>query len=121
MIAWVIAMLLVGGAANPPQVDKFLREPVGLYDESGVLIEKRSRASLPKKAPIVGEKSAAGHLGILVDGKKVFVRSSEVLTSGLADNCAPAGQSARSSSRTIAASDVGVSSGMSSRSVPCVR
>ncbi|MFZ4688510.1 MAG: hypothetical protein ACOYLS_04680 [Polymorphobacter sp.] len=124
----VLLLLLVAapaGAAGSSTVaiKDFVRDPIGVYDTSGVLLRK-----VPKKALLATNPKGVAEEGkdgrILVNdetGKQqVWLRSSDVITTGGRPKCQQVAQVQRSASERVAASNLGVESGMSAATTSCV-
>jgi hypothetical protein len=120
----LLVMLLALAAPVPGQdqghVTKLLRDTIAIYDKDGNPLGREPKWNLPKGgAPIVA-RNAAGQVGIRRGDQVVFLRNSEIVTSGVPDPCATMGQGARGAKSHSAASE-GIGSGMSDSSTPCVR
>ncbi len=105
-------------AITPPVLKDYLRDPIGLYDASGDLIRKTPKKTLPK--PPVHVDSNGDYVSFEVAGQRVYLRNSDVLVDGLPPHCADLPKIAQSATGHVAASDIGVRSGMGSASVQCI-
>jgi hypothetical protein len=113
-----MVLLLAAALSNGvPHLKEYLRDPIGIYDDKGELVRKAPKKELPK--PPFDVTAQEDFFVFEVDGKKLFVRSADVLVEGRASRCAPVLAAAQSPSRRTAATDIGVKSGMGTADVPC--
>ena len=125
----VLLLLLVAapaGAAGstPIAIKDFVRDPIGVYDKSGALLRKIPKKALWATNPKGAAQEDDDDGRILVNdetGKqKVWLRSSDVITVGGRSKCQQVAQVQRSASERVAASNLGVESGMSAATTSCV-
>ncbi len=98
----------------------YLRDPVRVFDQSGLASGALSKGELPPlPAHIVGQ-NGRGFPGVSIKGSTVYLKLTDVETRGLNANCTVLTEAARSSGSFVARTDVGAASRVGSADVHCI-
>ncbi len=116
MMILMMAAVLTSGA---PHLKDYTRDPIGLYDEGRQLVRKAPRKELPKPPFDVGVVD--DFVSFDLNGKRVYLRNSDVIVEGGQVTCERPVAVAQSASRHTAAGNIGVKSGMGDADLPCNR
>jgi hypothetical protein len=93
-----------------------------LFNPDGSYKGVVQRGELPKPASLTIVSSDGAHIDAVdAKGKPYRFRTAEVLTEDETTTCKPLTAVNETAGRRLAAGDVGVSSGLSSSAVPCVK
>jgi hypothetical protein len=106
----LLAALLLPAAASAADlgsVTKTLRPQLRTFDDKGAPLGQVPAASLKLPAPIVA-MGTGNSVGVRLDGKVVYLRGLDVLTSGGKANCRPVQSAARAAGSSYAASNMGL-------------
>ncbi len=116
MMILVLAAVLTAGT---PHLKDYTRDPIGLYDQGGLLVRKAPRKELPK--PPFDVVTTQGFVSFEMNGVRVYLRNSDVIVEGgQRVACERPLTVAQSASRHTAASNIGVKSGMGDADLPCI-
>ncbi len=108
-------------AQSQYKVVKYLGSTVRTFTAGGEPNGKRDVSTLPK-TPVDVVEEKAGHPGVkLPDNSVVYLKASDIETTGAPSDCADLAVNAKSNGARLAASEVGVSHGMSGQAVRCYR
>lgn len=103
----LIAAALPALAAAEGRVVKYNRDELRIFDETGQPLGTVKASALPRN-PAVVKLGKGNSIGILQNGKLVFLRPLDVDTTGVGAECATVKVAARGSGDALAAQTMGV-------------
>jgi hypothetical protein len=120
----VCAALLTGGAARAQDLGKvtaIVGDTVRTYTQSGEPNGELAKKLFKLPADIVGFDDKKTHPGVkLSNGVTVYLKQADIVVASATAACTPLNTTKKAANSRLAASEVGVSAGMTEHAVACV-
>lgn len=116
----MVLFIALAAAAPGGLVTDYLRPNLQLHDDAGKTVGTSPKGDLPKTPAPIKEVNALGEPGIEMQGRIVFLRNAEVMTRNFSGVCATLAAPAKASGSSLAMTDVGTGSKLSTTGGPCV-
>ena len=124
MIGLIIAASIAAQApgTSAMKIVQYLRSQMHTYDEKGLYVGEVDSRNLPKAVNMVVISADASRVVAEGPDKRLYyLRPSELILEGVKSDCDSYQVANRPADQHRAAGDVGAASGLSSKSVSCVR